>query len=397
MANIALLGHGVVGSGTARVLLEKKDEWPSKVGEDLILKYILVRHDYGVDYKDLFVYDMDTILDDETIDVVVEVMGGTDPAYKYVKAALQRGKSVVTSNKQLVAEHGFELMNIAFEKNVNFLFEGAVAGAVPVIHSVRNTLMANDVKEICGIINGTTNFILSKMVKEGMSFDDALKDAQRLGYAEADPSRDVDGLDTCRKICILATLCFGSHVYPYGVHTEGIRKVRIEDIRILSELGKTVKLLGYARKQDDGALFIGTAPFVVDSSDILYSVGDAFNAVEIETDNAGTLGFFGRGAGSLPTASAVVNDICECVTAISTLYAPWMDAGNEILDFDSVPGTFYINVRASKDLDLDSRFLGATVLARKDGEVAFIVDGITRTDLGLRLADMDVNSVMRCK
>ena len=262
MANIALLGHGVVGSGTARVLMEKKDEWPARVGEELNLKYILVRHDYDVDYKELFVNDIDTILNDETVDIVVEVMGGTDPAYKYVKS-----------------EHGFELMNIAFEKNVNFLFEGAVAGAVPVIHSVRNTLMANDVKEICGIINGTTNFILSKMVKEGVSFDDALKDAQRLGYAEADPSRDVDGLDTCRKICILATLCFGSHVYPFGIHTEGIRKVRIEDIRILSEFKKTVKLLGYARKLEDGGLFIGTAPFVIDSEDILYSVGDAFNAV----------------------------------------------------------------------------------------------------------------------
>ena len=162
MANIALLGHDVVGSDTARVLMEKKDEWPARVGEELNLKYILVRHDYDVDYKELFVNDIDTILNDETVDIVVEVMGGTDPAYKYVKSALLKGKSVVTSNKQLVAEHGFELMNIAFEKNVNFLFEGAVAGAVPVIHSVRNTLMANDVKEICGIINGTTNFILSR-------------------------------------------------------------------------------------------------------------------------------------------------------------------------------------------------------------------------------------------
>ena len=224
-----------------------------------------------------------------------------------------------------------------------------------------------------------------------------MKDAQRLGYAEADPSRDVDGLDTCRKICILATLCFGSHVYPFGIHTEGIRKVRIEDIRILSEFKKTVKLLGYARKLEDGGLFIGTAPFVIDSEDILYSVGDAFNAVEIETDNAGTLGFFGRGAGSLPTASAVVNDICECATAISTLYAPWMDAGSNIADFDMIPGTFYVNVKDRKDLDLESRFLGVTVLKKKDGEVAFTVDGITRTDLGSRLGDVDVNAVIRCK
>ncbi len=396
MANVALLGHGVVGSGTARILLEKKDEWISRCGEDIELKYIFVRHDYDVDYTDRFTYDINEILNDDSVDVVVEVMGGTDPAYRYVKAALERGKSVVTSNKQLVAEHGFELMNIAMEHSVNFLFEGAVAGAIPVIHAIRNTLKANDILSVRGIINGTCNYILTKMTVGGESFEDALKDAQELGYAEADPSADVEGLDTARKICILAALCFGRHVYPSETGIEGITGLRKRDTRILARRGETVKLLGVAGRLDGKRIYVRTAPFVITPDSILHSVNGSFNCVEIETDCAGTLSFSGRGAGSMPTASRVVNDICECVTAVSTLYAPWMDSDWSVADFDDIPGRFYVNVSTSlKREEISSRFLGAEMLRTVSGERAFIVDHITRKDLEKRLADVRINSILR--
>ena len=198
MVKIGLLGHGVVGTGVVEVLKNKAEQLVELTGEKIEVKSVLVRHDYDVDYKEKFVYDFDEILNDDEISIVVEAIGGTEPAYRYVKSALEKGKSVVTSNKELVAKHGYELMNIADEKNINFMFEAAVGGAIPVIHGVRNCLKANKVNSIAGILNGTTNYILTKMIDEKQSFDIALKAAQELGYAEADPSADVDGIDTCR-------------------------------------------------------------------------------------------------------------------------------------------------------------------------------------------------------
>ncbi|MBR4035110.1 MAG: homoserine dehydrogenase, partial [Oscillospiraceae bacterium] len=244
MIKIGLLGHGVVGTGVVDVINNKSAQLFEQTGEEITVKSILVRHDYDVEYKEKFVYSFDEILSDEEISIVVEAMGGTDPAYKYVKSALLAGKSVVTSNKELVAKYGVELMNIAEENNINFMFEAAVGGAIPVIHGVRNCLKANKVNSIAGILNGTTNYILTKMIDEKQSFDVALKAAQELGYAEADPSADVDGIDTCRKICILADIIWGNHILPENVHTEGIRSVRIEDVDILKTVGGAIKLLG---------------------------------------------------------------------------------------------------------------------------------------------------------
>ncbi len=393
MAKIALLGHGVVGTGVVNVLTNKKEQLEKITGEKIELKYILVRHDYDVDYKEKFVYDFETIVNDEEISVVVEAIGGTDPAYIYVKTALEKGKNVVTSNKELVAKHGFELMNIAKDKNVNLIFEAAVGGAIPVIHGVRNSLKANTVSSVAGILNGTTNYILTKMIDEKLSFDTALSQAQALGYAEADPSADVDGIDTCRKICILADIIYGSHIQPENVHTEGIRGVRLQDVDMLKSAGGCIKLLGMAKKTEDGKVFIITSPFVVFNQGILSAANDVFNAVQLETDNAGMMSFYGRGAGSLPTASAVVNDICECIQTTGTIYEAWGEENPDVLaDYRKVPMKFYVSVtdpvRKVKDV-----FGSQLIYSGK--ELAFITEEMTEEELAEKLSGFAVKSVLR--
>ncbi len=394
MVKIALLGHGVVGTGVVEVIRNKSRQLFEQTGQQIEVKSILVRHDYDVDYKEKFVYSFDEILNDEEISIVVEAIGGTDPAYKYVKSSLEAGKSVVTSNKELVAKHGFELMNIAREKNINFIFEAAVGGAIPVIHGVRNCLKANKVNSIAGILNGTTNYILTKMIDEKQSFDVALKAAQELGYAEADPSADVDGIDTCRKICILADIIFGNHILPENVHTEGIRNVRIEDVDILKTKGGVIKLLGVAKRTEDDKLFIMTAPHVVFNQGILYAANDVFNAAQLETDNAGLMAFYGRGAGSLPTASAVVNDIVECVCSAGTLYPAWDKENPELVsDYTIVPMQFYVNVADDAE-KVKTVFENADIIFT-DGCTAFITEKITENQLNEKLVDFTVNSVLR--
>ncbi len=394
MVKIALLGHGVVGTGVVEVIENKADQLFRLTGENVQVKSILVRHDYDVDYKEKFVYSFDEILNDEEISMVVEAIGGTDPAYNYVKSALLAGKSVVTSNKELVAKHGFELMNIAQEKNINFMFEAAVGGAIPVIHGVRNCLKANKVNSMAGILNGTTNYILTKMIDEKQSFDVALKAAQELGYAEADPSADVDGIDTCRKICILADIIYGNHILPENVHTEGIRNVRIEDVDILKMVGGAIKLLGVAKAVEDGKMLIMTAPHVVFNQGILYAANDVFNAAQLETDNAGLMAFYGRGAGSLPTASAVVNDIVECICADGTLYPAWGDEKTELVaDYKDVPMQFYVNVAEDAE-KVEKAFETAEIIYVKEG-TAFITEKISEKQLAEKLSGFTVNSTLR--
>ena len=394
MVKIGLLGHGVVGTGVVDVISNKANQLFEQTGETVEVKSVLVRHDYDVDYKEKFVYDFAEILNDEEISIVVEAIGGTDPAYKYVKSALEAGKSVVTSNKELVAKHGFELMNIAEEKNINFIFEAAVGGAIPVIHGVRNCLKANKVNSIAGILNGTTNYILTKMIDEKQSFDVALKAAQELGYAEADPSADVDGIDTCRKICILADIIFGNHILPENVHTEGTRNVRIEDVDILKTVGGAIKLLGVAKRTEDDRLLIMTAPHVVFNQGILFAANDVFNAAQLETDNAGLMAFYGRGAGSLPTASAVVNDIVECICSEGTLYPAWGDEKPEaVADYKSVPMQFYVNVKDNAE-KVKAVFENADIVCTAE-ETAFITEKITENQLNEKLKDFTVNSVLR--
>lgn len=331
---IAVLGYGVVGSGVVELMHKNPETITKKAAMPIEIKYILDIRDFDDSpYAKLFTKDFEQIKNDPEIDVVVEVIGGTNPAYKFVKESLLAGKSVVTSNKELVATHGDELLAIAKEKNLNFLFEASVGGGIPIIRPLNQCLAANEIKSISGILNGTTNYILTKMFKEGESFDVALKTAQKLGYAEANPSADVDGIDSCRKISILASLAYGKHVNPDKVHTEGITKLTLKDVSSADKLGYSIKLLGIIKKEEDGTLYILVAPFLVDKELPISTVEDVYNAILVEGDAVGLSLFYGRGAGKLPTASAVVADIIDCAKHIfARKYLFWESSDGEFIN-----------------------------------------------------------------
>ncbi|MDR1409067.1 MAG: homoserine dehydrogenase [Oscillospiraceae bacterium] len=312
--NVAVMGYGIVGSGVAEVLAKKHDSIAKRsLQEDLSLKYILDIRDFPDDPNaGKFIKDFNVILQDNSVQIVVETIGGLHPAYDYVLACLQAGKSVVTSNKELVAEKGDELLATAKEHNVNFLFEASVGGGIPIIRPISQCLAANELDEIAGILNGTTNYILTQMITSGLDFDTALKQAQELGYAEKDPTADVDGHDACRKICILAALCFGTHVCPKEVHTEGIRALTLADVGYARSWGGVIKLLARAKRLDDGQIAAIVSPALVKNSSQLAGVNDVFNAILVRGDTLGDVVFYGRGAGKLPTASAVVADVVDC-------------------------------------------------------------------------------------
>ena len=347
MINIAIMGHGVVGSGVAEILLNNQQNIASKTKNDINIKYILDLRDFdGLSYSNKFIKDFNIILKDDTVKVVAEVMGGINPAYEYVKQCLLAKKSVVTSNKELVAAKGAELLALAEKNNVNFLFEASVGGGIPVLRPMAQCLAANNLLEVTGILNGTTNFIMTKMIKENMSFDDALALAQKLGYAERDPSADVDGHDACRKICILASLAFGKHVYPEQVFTEGISNITRTDVAYATACNKVIKLIGHAKSTDDGKVFATVYPALIDKEHPLAGVEDVFNAIFITGDYIGDVMFYGRGAGKSPTASAVVADIMDCVKHLDARkYLKWED-GNEDYVADMMEAEVQLFVRA---------------------------------------------------
>lgn len=312
MIQIAVMGYGTVGSGVVEVLTKNKESIARKAGNEIAVKHILdLRAFPDSPFAPLFTKDFADIINDDEISVVVECMGGLKPAYDFVKQSLLAGKSVVTSNKELVAAKGAELLKISKDNNVNFFFEASVGGGIPIIRPLYQCLAANEVYEIAGILNGTTNFILTKMIREKMSFQDALDIAQALGYAESDPSADVQGDDACRKICILASLAFGKHIYPEQVHTEGITKVTLEDVAYAQNFGGVIKLLGRVKKMEDGKLSILVSPAIVTMEGQLSGVEDVFNAILVRGDAIGDVVFYGRGAGKMPTASAVVADVID--------------------------------------------------------------------------------------
>ncbi|HQH62698.1 MAG TPA: homoserine dehydrogenase, partial [Clostridiales bacterium] len=312
--NVAIMGYGTVGSGVAELLAKHHEHIVKKSTQsELELKYILDIRDFdGLPGNAVFIKDFDIILNDPAVQIVVETMGGLHPAYEYVLACLKAGKSVVTSNKELVAEKGYELLTAAEEMNVNFLFEASVGGGIPIIRPISQCLAANEIVEIAGILNGTTNFILTRMIHDSMSFEAALKIAQDNGYAEKDPTADIEGHDACRKICILASLCFGKHVYPKSVYTEGITKITLDDVECAHAWGGVIKLIGRAKKLPDGRISAMVSPSLIHSSSQLASVDDVFNAILVRGDATGDVVFYGRGAGKMPTASAVVADVIDC-------------------------------------------------------------------------------------
>lgn len=379
--NVAVMGHGVVGSGVVEVLLNHEENIAKKAKNKISVKYILDLRDFpGLSYSDRFIKDFNIILKDDSIRVVVEVMGGIHPAYEYVKACLERGKSVVTSNKELVAECGAELLRIAGENNVNFLFEASVGGGIPVLRPIAQCLAANDLYEIVGILNGTTNFILTKMIQDNMPFDDALRLAQQLGYAERDPSADIDGHDACRKICILASISFGKHVYPRQVRTEGIRNITIADTEYAASCNRVIKLIGHSRLLEDGRITADVYPALISRDNQLAGVNDVFNAIMVRGDAIGDVMFYGRGAGKLPTASAVVADVIDCVKHLQARkYLSW-DEGSDTYVAPSEQASTRLYVRAGVEnpaaaLEQAQSVLGdITVLHREkpENEIAFL-------------------------
>ena len=310
MAKFAIMGYGTLGSGLAHV---NHDSIMEKVGEEIAVKYILDIRDFENNpYQDLMIKDFSIIENDPEVEVVVETIGGSKVALEFTRRALLAGKHVVTANKELVATYGKELLAIAKEKNVNYLFEASVGGAIPLLRPLYQCLAGNQIEEIVGILNGTTNYILTRMVKGGVSFEDALKEAQSKGYAEADPTADVEGIDAGRKICILSNLAWGKEVAPAKTPMEGISKIDLKDVDIAAAAGYKVKLLGHAMKLDDGKVAAYVAPHLVHESSPISGVDDVFNAVLIRGNAVDEVMFYGRGAGK-PTASALIGDVIDAV------------------------------------------------------------------------------------
>ena len=373
MAKVAVLGHGVVGSGVVEVLMKNTGNITQKVGESIEVKYILdIREFNDLSYKDKFTKDFSVILHDPEISVVAEVMGGLSPSFEYVRACLEAGKSVVTSNKELVAAKGALLLNIAREHNVNFFFEASVGGGIPIIRPLHQCLAANKINEIAGILNGTTNFILTKMIHEQMDFSEALALAQKLGYAERNPAADVEGYDTCRKICILASLAYGKHIYPDSVYTEGITKITLADVQYADNWGGVIKLIGRAKHLEDGRCLIMVSPALIARTSQLAGIEDVFNGILVRGDATGDVVFYGRGAGKLPTASAVVADIIDAVKAAGThksLY--WVDDGkNWAINYKESETAFYLRLTGKPAAELkelaQAQFGEIEVLTQKE-------------------------------
>ena len=311
MIQVAVMGYGTISSGVVEVLETNREIIKRKTGQDISVKYILDLREFpGDPHEDLIVHDFSTIEKDPDVGIVVEAMGGVNPAYAFAKACLLAGKQVVTSNKALVAAHGTELLQIARDKNINFFFEASVGGGIPIIRPMVQCLAGEQILEISGILNGTTNFILSKMDREGQTFEEALKKAQELGYAERNPEADVKGYDTCRKIAILTSMATGKTVNYEDIYTEGITKITDIDFKYAEKMGTSIKLFGTSRMNGD-QVFAWVAPLMIGKSHPLYAVNDVFNGIMVKGNMLGTSMFYGSGAGKLPTASAVVADIIE--------------------------------------------------------------------------------------
>lgn len=326
MANIAVLGYGTVGSGVVEVINTNQMIIDKKANEHIDIKYVLDLRDFPNDsIQQKITHNFDDILNDTSIEVVVEVMGGLEPAYTFVKKALLSKKSVVTSNKELVAKYGYELIKVAQDNSVNFLYEASVGGGIPIIRPLNQALTADEIIEIEGILNGTTNFILTKMFEDGSEFEDVLKQAQENGYAERNPSADVEGYDAVRKIAILSSLAFGLHVDYEDIDTKGITNITKEDMTYVKYMDKQIKLIASSKKIGDN-IFARVSPKIIGDQNPLSTVNDVFNAVVVKGNMVGTLMFYGKGAGKLPTASAVVADVVDAVkhknTNIIQFWAP---------------------------------------------------------------------------
>lgn len=371
MIKLAVLGYGNIGSGVVSVLLNNKEVIAKQAGEEIVPVCVLDLRDFPGDVmEDKVVRDIRAITEDPEISVVVETMGGTKPAYEFVKACLQAGKHVATSNKELVAAHGPELLQIAKEHQVNFLFEASVAGAIPIIRPLTSCITADAVTEITGILNGTTNFMLTSMADEGCAYEDILKKAQELGYAERNPAADVEGHDACRKIAILSSLAFGKWVDYRDILTEGITKITDVDMAYARKMGMSIKLFGTSKKEEDG-IYAMVSPVMISKSHPLYAVNGVMNAVLVRGAMMGDLMFYGAGAGKLPTATAVVSDVVSAVKhPLGGEIRPYADGKLALADAGEEKRTWFIRIDGELNQDALDAF-GAAEVILLDGKKEF--------------------------
>lgn len=386
MINIAVLGYGTVGSGVVEVLNLNGESIKRRCGNEINVKYVLDLRDFpGDPIEDKIVHDYDIILNDPDVSIVVEVMGGVEPAYTFAKAALEKGKSVCTSNKELVAKHGAQLLKISKKQNVNFLFEASVGGGIPIIRPLNQSLTADEIEEITGILNGTTNYILSKMSNEGVDFETALKEAQEMGYAERNPAADVEGYDACRKIAILSSLAFGMQVDFEDIYTEGITKISDTDIKYAKALGASIKLLGSSKKVDS-KVYAMVAPMMIRPNHPLFSVNDVFNGIFVRGNMIGDVMFYGSGAGKLPTASAVVADVVDAAKHIGTnIMQIWSSKKLELSHKNNAKHRFFVRIEVTEEglEEVVEREFGKVTPVQAEGvtgEYGFITDSISEED-----------------
>lgn len=353
MLKVAIMGHGTVGSGVYDVFAQNAAQIAKAVGEEVEVKYVLDLRDFSkLSYADKFATDFSVIENDPEVCVVAEVMGGVGAAYEFSKRCLKAGKSVCTSNKELVAVHGEELLALAKEHNVNYLFEASVGGGIPLIRPMMQCLAANQIEEICGILNGTTNYILSQMIHNGVAFDDALRQAQKMGYAENDPTADIEGHDACRKICILSDLAFGDKIDPDEVSCQGISGITLDDVAAASELGYVIKLIGRAKRTESGKIFAFVAPHLVPKTSPLACVEDVFNGILVTGNMVGEVMFYGQGAGKHATASAVVADMMDAIAHREKRRpVEWGDGSQKLLlPIDQLESAWYVRGEVPAEL-----------------------------------------------
>ena len=393
---IAVMGYGTIGSGVVEVLQINKEKIAKRAGEAVEVKYILDLREFpGDPMEDKIVHDYQTIVDDPEIGIVVETMGGVEPAFTFVKAMLEAGKQVATSNKNLVAAKGAELIKIARENNVNFQFEASVGGGIPIIRPLNKCLTADEIEEITGILNGTTNYMLTKMANEGADFDEVLKDAQEKGYAEKDPTADIEGHDPCRKIAILTSLVCGQQVDFEDIHCEGITKISAIDFKYAKSMGRSIKLLASSKKVGESFSCM-VAPFMLSQEHPLCGVNDVFNGIFVHGNVLGDAMFYGSGAGKLPTASAVVADVVDMVKHQNTnIYIDWKPEKIELLDYKDNVNAFF--VRTTSDQATIATAFGDVTYTQKvaDGEIGFTTEAMTEAEFEEKSAKIEVVNRIR--
>lgn len=390
MIKVAVMGYGTIGSGVAEVLEMNRASIAKRVGKEVELKYVLDLRDFeGDPIQNKIVHDYQTIAQDPEVSIVIETMGGVEPAFTFVKAMLEAGKHVTTSNKALVADKGAELLAIAKEKNVNFMFEASVGGGIPIIRSINSCLTADEIEEITGIVNGTTNYMMTEMSEKGAEFDAVLKDAQEKGYAEKDPTADIEGYDACRKIAILTSLVCGQQVDYEDIHTEGITKITAIDIKYAKAMGKAIKLLASSKKTEKGYMAM-VAPFLLPATHPLYNVNGVFNAVFVKGNALGDAMFYGSGAGKLPTASAVVADVVEIAKNLDcNLPVEWKAEKIQLVDYTEAVNQFF--VRTTENEAAVEKVFGKVNFVKAEnvsGEIGFVTEAMTEAAFAGKVAEL---------